>query len=119
MKNLIIPIKKEWFDMIRSGEKDIEYREITSRYHAMLTEGTHLRQLNACLTRPERVIKLEHLKDFEYLELRNGYVSHVPTSYHDIRKIDVGKGKLDWGSKPDKYYFRIHIRSLEGEKNIK
>ena len=38
---LILPIKKKWFDMIRSGEKKEEYREIksywTSRAGRILT----------------------------------------------------------------------------------
>ena len=29
---LILPIKKEWFDMILSGEKKEEYREIKPYY---------------------------------------------------------------------------------------
>ena len=29
---LTLPIKKKWFDMIRSGEKKEEYREITPYY---------------------------------------------------------------------------------------
>lgn len=37
---MILPIKKKWFDMIKSGEKREEYREIKPYYTA--------RFLNAC-----------------------------------------------------------------------
>lgn len=33
---LILPIKKKWFDMIKSGEKKEEYREITPYYKSRL-----------------------------------------------------------------------------------
>lgn len=41
---LILPIKKQWFDMIASGEKKEEYREIkpyyTSRIAKLLCKKT-------------------------------------------------------------------------------
>ena len=33
---LTLPIKKKWFDMIKSGEKKEEYREITPYYNSRL-----------------------------------------------------------------------------------
>lgn len=32
MSMLVLPIKKKWFDMIASGEKKEEYREIKDYY---------------------------------------------------------------------------------------
>ena len=37
---LILPIKKRWFDMILSGEKKEEYRDITPYYETrVITEN--------------------------------------------------------------------------------
>lgn len=33
---LILPIKRKWFDMILSGEKKEEYRELKTYYHKRL-----------------------------------------------------------------------------------
>ena len=33
---LVLPIKRKWFDMIRSGEKKEEYRDETPYYDARL-----------------------------------------------------------------------------------
>ena len=35
---LILPIKKKWFDMILSGEKKEEYREIKPYYDSRLID---------------------------------------------------------------------------------
>lgn len=42
---LVLPIKKQWFDMIVSGEKKEEYREIKPYYDkrlGYLTEGQEI-----------------------------------------------------------------------------
>ena len=41
---LVLPIKKKWFDMILSGEKKEEYREIKRYYESleMVTHANHL-----------------------------------------------------------------------------
>lgn len=38
-KMLILPIKKRWFDMIRSGEKTEEYREIKPYWATRFTNA--------------------------------------------------------------------------------
>ena len=51
-KMLILPIKKKWFDMIASGEKKEEYREMkpyyTTRFHA---SGLYEENINECILR--------------------------------------------------------------------
>ena len=37
MKTLTLSLKKQWFDMIKSGEKKEEYREIKPYYTSRLT----------------------------------------------------------------------------------
>jgi len=39
MKTLKIVIKKEWFDLIKSGEKKIEYREAKPFWHSRLKDA--------------------------------------------------------------------------------
>lgn len=41
---LILPIKKKWFDMIVSGEKKEEYREIKPYYDSRLHPVRCIRQ---------------------------------------------------------------------------
>ena len=39
MKTLKIVIKKEWFDLIKSGKKKIEYREAKPFWHSRLKDS--------------------------------------------------------------------------------
>ncbi len=89
---LTLPIKKKWFDMIKSGEKKEEYREIKPYYQARLNEkayiGTH------------------------YIRLRNGYSKSSPTLECDCY-IKIDYGKPEWGAEPNKLYYVLEILSVE------
>ena len=62
---LVLPIKKKWFDMILSGEKKEEYREIKPYYDSRLNK-----KVNFC----------ESTGYGYYIFLRNGYSKKiVPT----------------------------------------
>ena len=93
---LTLPIKKKWFDMILSGEKKEEYREITKYYTSRLL-GFY-------------ADKTEH-----YVLFRNGYRSDSPTIKCKVR-VKVGTGKPEWGAEPDKEYYVLEILSVEEVK---
>ena len=89
---IILPIKKKWFDMIRSGEKREEYREIkpyyTSRFSPFL-----------------KTIAPIHVR------LRNGYRRQSP--YIDILCwLSIGEGLERWGAKTGIRYFILHIEKV-------
>ena len=75
MKVLHLILKKQWFDMIASGEKKEEYREV----------------------KPYWTTRLIH-NDFDVIHFRNGYASDAPTMTIDLISIDVGLGNQEWGS---------------------
>jgi len=87
-----LPIKKKWFDMISSGEKKEEYREINQYY---LSRFVHAVDANG-----------------EFLvALRNGYSCQSPTLTVRV-SIDVGYGVEKWGAMPDKQYFVLKILEI-------
>lgn len=92
---LVLPIKKKWFDMIASGEKKEEYREIKPYY---TTRFQNLWRGSLIGGRAERKIMF-----------RNGYSSKSP-SFIAICTIDIGIGKEEWGAEPRKEYYRLHIK---------
>lgn len=68
MKILHLTLKKKWFDMILSGEKQDEYREIKPYWTKRLTgkKHTHIQFTNGYgKNRPSFII--------EYVELWQGY----------------------------------------------
>ncbi len=100
---LVLPIKKKWYDLILSGEKKEEYREIKPYYTIRFR---HLWQGSLIGGEAERKIVF-----------RNGYFTKSP-SFTAVCTIDTGTGKEEWGAEPGKEYYRLHIRDIEaGEAN--
>lgn len=95
---LTLPIKKKWFDMIKSGEKKEEYREIKSYWTKRL----------GFISDDEKMVYQVN----KYILLRNGYSKNSPTlkSYVQINK---GYGKPEWGAEPNKGYYVLKILSVE------
>lgn len=104
---LILPIKEKWFNMIASGEKEEEYREIkpywTSRF---------IKALGFPKSETENVHKLlarrGKTKDIEVM-FRNGYSQDSPTLLARVR-LSIGYGNPEWGAEPGKNYYRLHIK---------
>lgn len=94
---LILPIKKKWFDMIKSGEKKEDYREIkpywTTRFHKYF----HNRR---GLLVPRKVI------------FRNGYKYNSP-KIECICWLKRGQGKEEWGAELGKEYYILEILEVQ------
>lgn len=96
---LVLPIKKKWFDMIISGEKLEEYREIKPYY---TTRFTNLfGDLNdGETTRNHRVIKLQ-----------NGYGYCSPFAIVEVT-VREDFGVKEWGAEPLELYYVLTIRKI-------
>ena len=94
---LTLPIKKKWFDMILSGEKKEEYREIKPYYSKRFANI---------------LAKNQPKYDFVYILLRNGYSKNSPT-IKCLVNILTGYGKEEWGAEPNKIYYVLKILSVE------
>lgn len=91
---LVLPIKKKWYDMILSGEKKEEYREIKPYY---TTRFQHLWQGSLIGGEAERKIIF-----------RNGYSAKSP-SFTAVCTISTGTGREEWGAEPGKKYYVLNI----------
>ena len=96
---LTLPIKKKWFDMIKSGEKKEEYREIKPYWTKRL----------GFISTDEKTVVYQVNKN---ILLRNGYSKNSPTVKCYVR-IKVGYGKPEWGAEPNKLYYVLKILSVE------
>lgn len=108
---LILPIKKKWFDMIKSGEKKEEYREIKPYWTTRFDKKVML--FNHELT--DREMQYLCVKE-EYMctnvIFRNGYNKNSPQIKCKV-KIFVGIGNPEWGAEPNKLYYVLKILSVE------
>lgn len=102
---LTLPIKKKWFDMIRSGEKKEEYREIKpyydSRFKSYIPDIGNIKIIRMnCGT---GFIKVD-----DEIIFRNGYSSNSPSIKCRV-EITKGYGKEEWGAEPNKEYYVLKI----------
>jgi len=101
---LVLPIKKKWFDMILSGEKLVEYREIKPYYTT--------RFINIGLINKDESLN----KEVRKVVFRNGYSSNSPSFVADV-SLDIGTGWYKWGGEPEKLYYRLMILRVSNINN--
>lgn len=106
---LTLPIKKKWFDMILSGEKKEEYREIKPYYEKRFVK---LFGEKAFYPRPHWVSEQSEMSMQEIM-FRNGYGKNSP-SFVAKCTLSIGTGREEWGAEKDKEYFILTI--LVGRK---
>lgn len=94
---LTLPIKKKWFDMIKSGEKKEEYREIKPYYDSRFSKifDSMFWEINTAK-----------------ICFRNGYKSNSPKIICEC-KLSQRKGKPEFGAEPNKVYYVLKILSVE------
>ena len=102
---LTLPIKKKWFDMIKSGEKKEEYREIKPYYNSRLGVRLIIQEL----------INGSNAKFISNIMFRNGYGKDRPTVLCKC-EISKGYGKQEWGAELNKEYYVLKILSIEEVK---
>ena len=127
---LKLTVKKEWFDLIKSGEKTEEYREIKPYWVERLTQiskkenYTSLEASNNLLmgknkfpnnwgsdeypTRPMYCFP----KEFTHIEFKNGYSQDAPTIIAKCKGISVGKPTQNGKHLFDKNVFIISIGDI-------
>ena len=98
-------IKKKWFDLIKSGQKKEEYRDIKYYYYVRVSSLIGEDDYRKLLEKKEKV-------PFNNLKLRNGYDSNAP-SIIVSGWLSVGKGLPEWGAEPGKDYFKFEIVTIK------
>ncbi len=109
---LTLPIKKKWFDMILSGEKNEEYREIKAYWTNRLLKC----DIKFDTEKIIELLKLGYCTIFKTVQLRNGYGNNRPTITCEV-KIKIGYGKKEWGAEPGKEYYILEILDFKDEMN--
>lgn len=89
IKILHLNLKRKWYEMISSGEKKEEYREIktywTKRFLANFDSIGHGR------FEPE-------FKEFNVIAFKNGYGKNAPTLFVEFKGIKIDEAKPEWSN---------------------
>lgn len=105
---MILPIKRKWFDMILSGEKKEEYREIKPYYETRFMNLFGMIVVDGKLV-PSTIPEIPYTPA-QIITFRNGYSKNSPTLEVECT-LSVGEGKTEWGAKPGEEYYILHIRN--------
>lgn len=109
MKILELPLKKEWYNMIESGEKREEYREIKP-YWSKRFVG-----LDAPLISHRYGYQHANVKGYTHVRFRYGYTKR--TMLYNIDEIIIGRGNPYWGAPTDKDVFIIKFHKYGTRKH--
>jgi hypothetical protein len=127
MKKLRLTLKKKWFDMILSGEKKEEYREIKEYWVRRLIDfkedvepevlDEFITDLSMPYFRHHSVRELfkyfgASFKKFDVVEFKNGYNSHNPYFIIDLLWIEIDAGLEDQGAEDGKFYFVLRLGEI-------
>jgi hypothetical protein len=104
MTILHLTLKKKWFDMIASGKKTEEYRDIKNYWMTRL------------LT-PRKGVQSDQFPwgigfyagTFSHVQFRNGYSKTSPKMVFKSDGVGVFYGIEEWGAEPGKKYFVIKL----------
>ncbi len=92
MVTLNLTLKKKWYDMILSGEKTEEYREIKDYWKCRLM-----------------IWPSSNFKHFDTIKFTNGYARNAPSFMIECKGIKIGTAKPLWS---DNWQGDVFIISL-------
>ena len=108
---LHLPLKAEWYEMIESGVKTEEYREIKPYWEkrfAKMVPARHRAQWNKSI-RERDYSHFRHkliASTYDAVKFSYGYTTRTMT--FEIDSITIGKGIPEWGA-PDEEVFIIKL----------
>lgn len=94
MNTLTLTIKRKWFDMIKSGDKEEEYRERKPYWH-------------------KRLWKDGKLREFDQVLFINGYRPDSERLLVECTGIGLGVGCPKWGAEEGVTYYIIELGKIE------
>ena len=120
MKILHLTLKKKWFDMILSGEKKEEYREIKPYWinrlcwHEFHKQANDLETLNYCRHNAQngRFPMDVFNNNYDAICFKNGYAKDAPSMTIEFKGIDVGFTKPEWSDNWQGEVFKIKLGEI-------
>ena len=109
---LTLPIKREWLEMIRSGQKKEEYRSLSPYYAARFKRFLGWKLIPASQDQVERALRARGSVPFKDIILRAGYSAFAPATMIS-GYITISTGRPEWGAVEGEEYYVLHITGME------
>lgn len=102
-RTLHLVLKRKWWDMIASGEKTEEYREIKPYWEKRLLNEKAIRANIANIMTAKLIfgyydVAARYSKKFEFVTFYLGYAKDRPSMTFKFGGLTTGKGKSEWGA---------------------
>lgn len=122
MKILDLPLKAKWYEMIESGNKKEEYREIKKYWIGRLAKcggrnsyektGFYCKKgiCFSCITRGNGF----HPKEYTHVRFRFGYTKR--TMLFELESITIGVGNTNWGAPDNECVFILKLGKCISQK---
>ncbi len=121
-KTLHLNLKKEWFDMILSGEKKEEYRDIKTYYTNRLVNKPFSQMSGDDIDLLQKDLEAcpnGFWRDYKVISFKNGYGKNAPEMKVEFKGIEIAEGNTDWGADLYQWYFSIKLGKILETNNIK
>ena len=114
MSELHLTLKAKWFDMILSGKKKEEYREVKDYWIKRLAGikgcGTGYNFALLCSV-------ANKCKQFDHIVFKNGYAKDARMMKIECKGINVDEGKKQWGAILKQRVFVIKLGKIIETRN--
>ena len=110
--DMVLTLKKKWFDMILSGEKSEDYREMKPYWEKRF--GNYFGRFYDFSKEQHTLVWKKQMKNIVF---RNGYGNDKPEFTAEVT-ISEGYGKEEWGAEKDTIYYVLKIHRVFDRKNI-
>ena len=108
MRTLYLTLQKKWYELIESGIKTEEYREIKPYWINRLRDKSFICTVDKhCECKLSCFLNYCKFDRFEQVIFSYGYTTRTMT--FEIESIAIGIGKPEWGAPADKEVFIIKL----------
>jgi len=111
MSNLNLTLKGKWFDMILSGEKKEEYREVKDYWETRLIVPHESEDGEF---EPHFVL----FKEFNTITFTHGYAKNARKMIVECKGIDIGSARPEWSDNWQVDVFIIKLGNIIKTENI-
>ena len=108
---LVLPIKKKWFDMICSGKKKEEYRQMNHYYMSRFMNAFGFVMVGDKMLYGNDVPEEIRVEWPVPIILRNGYSLKSP-QIKCMCNLRIGHGNGEWGAEPGIVYYILEIKNI-------